>query len=71
MYSIFGKKVGVFFGKITNWGTFNDETFNLLKIWDKNHPEYSLFINKLNKIALNPYVFHNMYELIDIKHELI
>ncbi len=71
IYGIFGNKTKVFFGKITNWGTFNEETFKMLKIWDENHPEYSLFINKLNKIALNPYVFHNMYELVDIKQSII
>jgi hypothetical protein len=71
MQSIFGNRVKVFFGKITNWGTFSDETFKLLQIWSTEHPEHQLFLEEFKKVATNPYVFHNMYEFMDIKKSLI
>jgi hypothetical protein len=71
MQSIFGNKVNVFFGKITNWGTFSDEMFKFLQIWSPEHPEHKLFLEEFKKVATNPYVFHNMYELIEIRKTLI
>jgi hypothetical protein len=71
MYSIFKNKTKVFFGRITNWGTFSDVQFKLIDIGDGNHPEHSLFVKEFKKVATNPYVFHNMYELIDLKKSLI
>jgi MoaA/NifB/PqqE/SkfB family radical SAM enzyme len=65
MYSIFGKKVNVFFGKITNWGTFSDSEFKLKQVWDIEHPEHHLFKKEFNKIWKNQYLFHNLYEFID------
>ena len=50
MYSIFGKKVNVFFGKITNWGTFSEGEFKLKQVWDTEHPEHQLFKKEFNKI---------------------
>jgi hypothetical protein len=71
MQSIFQNKVKVFFGKITNWGTFTDGQFRLLQIWASEHPEHKLFLEEFKKVATNPYVFHNMYELMDTKKSLI
>lgn len=71
MQSIFQNKVRVFFGKITNWGTFTDEQFKLLQIWTPTHPEHQLFLKQFEKVAINPYVFHNMYDLVQIKKTLI
>jgi sulfatase maturation enzyme AslB (radical SAM superfamily) len=65
MYSIFGKKVNVFFGKITNWGTFSEGEFKLKQVWDNEHPEHHLFKKELNKIWKNQNLFHNLYEFID------
>ena len=65
MYSIFGNKVNVFFGKITNWGTFSDAEFKLKQVWDVNHPEHELFKKELNKVWRNQNLFHNLYEFID------
>jgi sulfatase maturation enzyme AslB (radical SAM superfamily) len=64
MYSIFGKKVDVFFGKITNWGTFSEGEFKLKQVWDVNHPEHNLFKKEFNKIWKNTNLFHNLYEFI-------
>ena len=65
MYSIFGKRVNVFFGKITNWGTFSEGEFKIKKVWDENHPEHQLFKKEFNKIWKKEYLFHNLYEYID------
>jgi wyosine [tRNA(Phe)-imidazoG37] synthetase (radical SAM superfamily) len=71
MKSIFGKKVHVFFGKINNWGTFNEGEFKLLKVWDETHPEYNSFVEELNKVCLDYQVFHNMQEFVKIKKSLV
>ena len=71
IHSIFGMKTKVFFGKITNWGTFSDGQYKILKVWDNSHPEFNLFLEEFKKVALNPYVFHNMYDLLDNKKSLI
>jgi len=71
MYSIFGIKTKVFFGRITNWGTFSNEMFKFIDVADKSHPERELFLNELKKVITNPYAFHNMYDLIDIKKSII
>jgi hypothetical protein len=65
MYSIFGDKVNVFFGKITNWGTFSEGEFKLKKVWDIEHPEHELFKKEFNKIWKNSNLFHNLYEFIE------
>lgn len=71
MHQIFGLRVKVFFGKITNWGTFSDERFKFLQIWSSEHPEYTNFLKEFKKVATNPFVFHNMYELVESKKSLI
>jgi hypothetical protein len=64
MYSIFGKKVNVFFGKITNWGTFTDEDFLSEQIWNESHPEYNEFVKEVNSFLPNNYSWSNLQEFI-------
>ena len=71
MYSIFGNKVNVFFGKITNWGTFTDGEFKLKQVWNTEHPEHQLFKDEFNKIWKNQNLFHNLYEFIDNTHKTL
>lgn len=71
MYSIFDKKVNVFFGKITNWGTFSDGEFKLKQVWDPEHPEHQLFKKEFNKIWKNQNLFHNLYEFIDTTNKTL
>lgn len=71
MYGIFGEKVNVFFGKITNWGTFSDAEYMIKKVWDVNHPEHTKFLDEFNKVWKNKKLFHNMYEFITYKKTLI
>jgi hypothetical protein len=61
----------VFFGKINNWDTFSEGEFKLKKVWDVNHPEHEFFKKEFNKIWRDTQVFHNMYEFIEIKKEII
>jgi MoaA/NifB/PqqE/SkfB family radical SAM enzyme len=65
MYSIFENKVNVFFGKITNWGTFSEGEFKLKQVWDTTHPEHMLFKKEFNNMCRNTNLFHNLYEFID------
>ena len=71
MYSIFGKKVEVFFGKITNWGTFSDGEFKLKQVWSEDHPEHHLFKKEFNKLWKNQNLFHNLYEFIDTTNKTL
>ena len=71
MYSIFGNKVNVFFGKITNWGTFSEGEFKLKQVWDTEHLEHELFKKEFNKISKNQYLFHNLYEFIDTSNKTL
>jgi len=71
MVSIFGNKAKVFFGRITNWGTFSDGQFKLIDVANKEHPEYELFLEEFSKVAKDPYVFHNMYDSMDLNKSLI
>jgi MoaA/NifB/PqqE/SkfB family radical SAM enzyme len=71
MYSIFRKKANVFFGKITNWGTFSEGEFKLKQVWDIEHPEHQLFKKEFNKICGNQNLFHNLYEFIDITNKTL
>lgn len=65
MNSIFGRKVNVFFGKITNWGTFSDGEFRMKQVWNPEHPEHELFKKEFNRIWKKSNLFHNLYEFID------
>jgi hypothetical protein len=71
IYSIFKNKTKVFFGRITNWGTFSDGQFKLIDVGVPTHPEHSYFLNEFNKVYTNPYVFHNMHDLLDFKKSII
>jgi organic radical activating enzyme len=71
MYSIFGEKVNVFFGKITNWGTFSEEDFLLEQIWNESHSEYNEFIKEVNSFMPNNYSWSNLQEFITPAKTLI
>jgi MoaA/NifB/PqqE/SkfB family radical SAM enzyme len=71
MYSIFGKRVEVFFGRITNWGTFSDGEFKIKEVCNTEHPEHQLFKNEFNKIWKNQNLFHNLYEFIDTTNKTL
>jgi len=64
MYSIFGNKVNVFFGKITNWGNMDEEQYLKEQVWNPNHPEHTDFLIELNKTVPSKNSFHNMQEFL-------
>jgi len=64
MLSIFGKKANVYFGKITNWGTFSEEEFKNEMVWDESHPEHSQFLKEVNKTLPAQQAWTNMQEFI-------
>lgn len=71
MYSIFGNKVNVFFGKITNWGNLSEDVFLKEQVWNPIHPEYSEFLIELNKTLPAKNSFHNLQEFLYNKKEII
>jgi sulfatase maturation enzyme AslB (radical SAM superfamily) len=71
MYSIFGEKVNVYFGKITNWGTFSNEEYLAHQIWNESHPEYNDFINEVNSFLPIKNSYNNIQEFISPIKSLI
>ena len=64
MISIFGDKCRPFYGKINNWGTFSEEEYKFHKVWDKDHPEFDLFIKEVNKLFPSAGAWGNLEEYI-------
>lgn len=71
MKEILKEKVRIFFGKINNWGTFSEEEFKNHKVWDNNHTNHRDFVYEFNKVAKDPYVFHNLHEFMDLSKTII
>lgn len=71
MNDIFGEKTEVYFGKITNWGTFTNDEYIEQKIWDNNHKEYDDFIKEVNSVLPFNNGWHNLQEFILPKSKLI
>ena len=63
---IFGyKRSEVYYGKISNWGTYSKEQYSKKQIWNESHPEFELFLEQLRKINGLYKVRHNMYDIIE------
>jgi hypothetical protein len=71
MCSIFGEKVNVFFGKMTNWGTFSNEEYLTHQICDESHPEYNDFVNEVNSFLPIKNSYNNIQEFITPRKSLI
>jgi MoaA/NifB/PqqE/SkfB family radical SAM enzyme len=69
--NIFTDRFDIFYGRITNWGTFDDATFKLLDVVDINNPHHSEFLKEINKVGNLQYVSHNLHEFIYKKQTLI
>jgi len=65
MYSIFGNKVSVFFGKITNWGHFTEDEYKKHQVWNPDHKEHSEFLVELNRTLPAKNAFTNLQEFIE------
>ena len=68
---IFGKKASVLFIKINNWGTFSCGEYEFVKVWDPIHPEYNDFIEEVKKIWIEPQVYHNLHDVVNIDKKII
>ena len=71
MYSIFGPKVSVFFGKITNWGTFTEDEFQQKAIHLPEHPLHKEFLEEIKKVLPNKNAWTNLQEYIEPTSSLI
>ena len=71
MLDIFGKKANVFFGKITNWGTFSDEEYKKHQIWSSEHPEHEEFLKEVNRTLPAEQNFNNIQEFITPEKSII
>ena len=56
----------VYFGKITNWGTYTDSEFKTHKVWDETHPEFSEFKDIVKTLVKKTHLFHNLHEFIQV-----
>lgn len=56
---------GVYFTKISNWGTYTDEEFNQKEIYNEKHPEYQEFLIELNKIVNVHNTYIHMTDVVD------
>lgn len=71
MRFIFPDKIDIFYGRITNWGTFDDDTFKQLDVADINNPKHLEFVDEINKVSNLKYVSHNLHEFVIKKKTLI
>lgn len=71
MKKIFGYKAKVFYGKITNWGTFTEEEFKQHEIWNESHPEFEEFVEVVNKTLPAIHAWSNLQEFIKPTNKLI
>lgn len=71
MYSIFGKKLNVYFGKILNWGTFTEEEISNHQVWKPSHPEHQDFLSELYKVVPQDNVWTNLQEFIKPSKSII
>ena len=71
MISIFGNKANVYYGKITNWGTFSNDEYLTHQIWNPTHDEYDDFITEVNKTLPAEQCWHNLQEFITEHKSLI
>lgn len=60
IFSNTGKRFFVFFNRISNWGTYNQDIFKQVDISNPQHPEYLKFLNEYNKLPLGR-ITHNLH----------
>ena len=63
-----GYKVNtVVFYRVSNWGTYTEEEFNKVNVFDRSHPEHDQFLKEVRKLDKYPNVVSNL----DLESELI
>lgn len=61
--SIFNNKNkdwSVFYNRVVNWGTFNDNEFKSVDVSDNSNPLYSQFLSEFNKLPKTFNIKHNL-----------
>ena len=53
------KKVLIYFYKVANWGTFSEQQYNEIKVWDNEHLLYNEFKIEVEKLKKYHNVVHN------------
>lgn len=71
MLSIFGSKVSVYYGKITNWGTFTKEEFKQQEIWNPDHPQFADFLKEVSRTLPASQAWSNLQEFIQHQNKVI
>lgn len=71
MREIFGKKGYIFFGKITNWGTFTEEEFKKQEIWNPEHPEHQDFLQVIRQTLPAENAWTNAQEFLLPQNKLL
>ena len=56
----------VYFSKIINWGTFNEEEFNSHAVWKSSHPEFNDYI----RVMTNPILKDKIVDLGNLSDNL-
>jgi hypothetical protein len=65
MTSIFKNKASIFYGRINNWGTYNEAEYLNECVHNKNHPEHELFLQELRKTLPAKNAWTNLQELLE------
>ena len=71
MTDIFGNKASVYYGKITNWGTFTEEQFRNEQVWNPEHPDHLEFKKCIEETFPASGAWTNAYEFIPRKQSLV
>lgn len=71
MYSIFGSKLIVYYGKILMWDTYSETEFSEHTVWKSLHPEYEDFIKEVKSFLPKKQCFTNFEDLIPIHKSVI
>jgi len=71
MLEIFGKRVSVFFGRLTNWGTFTEEEFQSKAVHLPTHPLHQDFLEELGKVLPNKNTWTNLQEFVQKTKSII
>lgn len=71
MKKIFGSKVNIFYGRLSNWGTFSDEEFFKEEIHNINHPEHEQFLGEIQSLLPAKNAWTNLNEFINKTNKII
>lgn len=71
MLSIFKSKANIFYGKITNWGTFSEQEFKEQEVWNSQHTEHKQFLIEIRKTLPAKQAWTNAQEFLIPQNKLL